>query len=100
MISRMLGAPLGGTMRGGHQVLEPWSVSLITPPNFGGGEGSWLPGRVIVALGSPSVPVTTCANAGLTPISVDARQTTAIENCRSRFMKSPGGLNTVKARTG
>jgi hypothetical protein len=37
---------------------------LITPPNGGVGAGIWLPGIVVVALGSPSVPVTTCAVAG------------------------------------
>ena len=32
-----------GTKRGGHQVFDPWRVSLITPPNFGGGAGSCVP---------------------------------------------------------
>src|SRR4051794_8966023 len=58
MISSTLGAPFGGTVRGGHHSLDPWSVSLITPPNLGGGDGSCLPSRVIVALGDPSVPLT------------------------------------------
>jgi hypothetical protein len=40
MMSSTLGAPFGGTTRGGHQVFDPWTVSLITPPNFGGGGGS------------------------------------------------------------
>jgi hypothetical protein len=39
MISRTLGAPLGGTTFGGHQVLESVAFSLITPPNLGGGGG-------------------------------------------------------------
>src|SRR5271165_6243601 len=63
MMSRMLGAPLGGTIRGGHQGLESVAFSLITPPNGGGGAGISSPLMVVVALGSPNVPVTTCAEA-------------------------------------
>src|ERR1700675_2189492 len=58
MISRMLGAPLGGTTVGGHQVFDSVASSLITPPNLGGGGGSCLPSMVVVALGAPIVPVT------------------------------------------
>src|SRR5882724_7233303 len=57
MISRMLGAPLGGTTFGGHHVFDSVASSLITPPNLGGGGGSCLPSMVIVALGNPSVPL-------------------------------------------
>src|SRR5271166_1036118 len=63
MMSRILGAPLGGTIRGGHHGLESVAFSLITPPNGGGGAGIWFPLIVVVALGSPNVPVTTCAEA-------------------------------------
>src|SRR5690349_21812928 len=66
MMSRTFGAPLGGTSRGGHQVFEPWRVSLITPPNFGSGAGSCLPLTVVVALGEPNTPVTCCAATGTT----------------------------------
>ena len=45
-------------------VFESLALSLITPPNFGGGGGSWFPGIVVVALGEPNTPVTTCAAAG------------------------------------
>src|SRR4029453_12396723 len=76
MINRMLGAPLGGTTRGGHQVFEPSRVSLITPPNFGGGTGIWLPSIVVVALGEPSSPVTCCAATG-EPASVAASSNAA-----------------------
>src|SRR5882757_9058020 len=53
MMSSTLGAPLGGTTRGGHHVFDPWTVSLITPPNLGGVGGSCLPSIVVVALGDP-----------------------------------------------
>ena len=61
MISSTLGAPLGGTTRGGHHGFESEAFSLITPPNFGSGGGSCLPPIVVVALGEPGSPVTCCA---------------------------------------
>src|SRR5271157_3003080 len=76
MMSRTLGAPLGGTTRGGHHVLESVAFSLITPPNGGGGAGIWFPLIVVVALGSPNVPVTTCAEA-LPPASKKPETTSA-----------------------
>src|ERR1043166_416409 len=64
MMSRMLGAPLGGTTVGGHHGLESGAVSLITPPNFGSGGGSCFPSIVVVAPGEPGVPVVwICAQA-------------------------------------
>jgi hypothetical protein len=65
MISRMFGAPLRGVMVGGHHGLEVFASSVMVPPNLGSGAGIWLPGIVVVALGEPSVPVTTCATAGV-----------------------------------
>src|SRR5262245_1613802 len=64
MISRMLGAPLGGTTRGGYQGVESVQLSLIVPPNFGAGGGSWFPSIVVVASGEPGTPVTCCAMVG------------------------------------
>src|SRR5271170_3525706 len=64
MIRRMLGAPLGGTMRGGHHTFDPSRVSLITPPNGGGGAGSCFGLTVVVALGEPETPLTCWAGAG------------------------------------
>ena len=62
MISSTLGAPLGGTTVGGQNGLESTALSLITPPNFGSGGGSYFPSMVVVALGEPGVPVVwTCA---------------------------------------
>ena len=56
MISRMFGAPLGGTMRGGHHGFDCAALSLITPPNSGSGGGSCLPLIVVVAFGEPGTP--------------------------------------------
>src|ERR1035438_8312426 len=57
MISRTLGAPLGGTTRGAHHDFD-WSASfLITPPNFGAGGGNCFPVMVVVAPGEPGSPV-------------------------------------------
>jgi hypothetical protein len=57
MMSSTLGAPLGGTMRGGHHGVDSEAFSLITPPNFGSGAGSCFPVIVVVASGEPGVPV-------------------------------------------
>src|SRR5258706_16095438 len=78
MMRSTLGAPLGGTTRGGHQGLESLALPLITPPNFGGGGGSCFPSSVVVALGEPSEPVTCCAAAGGATVgSKNNRGTTA-----------------------
>src|SRR5881392_906123 len=57
MIKRMLGAPLGGTTRGGQYGLESRALSLITPPNGIGGAGICFPSIVTVELGFPGVPL-------------------------------------------
>src|SRR5207244_1925400 len=57
MMSRMLGAPLGGTTRGGQYGLESLTLSLITPPNGIGGGGICFPSMVTVASGEPGVPL-------------------------------------------
>src|SRR5580658_6203638 len=62
----MLGAPLGGTTRGGHHGFESLALSFITPPNFIGGGGSCLPLIVTVASGEPGVPLICWADAGAT----------------------------------
>ena len=58
MMSSTLGAPFGGTTRGGHQAFDSEAFSLITPPNFGSGGGSCFPLMVVVAPGEPGTPVT------------------------------------------
>src|SRR6266487_1291871 len=57
MMSRMLGAPLGGTTRGGQYGVESLTLSLITPPNGIGGGGICFPSMVTVASGEPGVPL-------------------------------------------
>jgi hypothetical protein len=37
--------------------VESLALSLITPPNFGGGGGSCFPSSEVVALGVPGIPV-------------------------------------------
>src|ERR1700719_1787503 len=66
MMSRMLGAPLGGATRGGHHGVESLALSLITPPNGIGGGGSCFPSSVTVELGSPATPLICWADAGAT----------------------------------
>ena len=58
MIRRTLGAPLGGTMRGGHQGFESTALPFITPPNFSAGGGNVLEFGNSVALGEPGTPYT------------------------------------------
>jgi hypothetical protein len=53
MMSRTLGAPFGGTTRGGHQGVDSEAFSLMSPPNFGSGGGSCVPVIVVVASGEP-----------------------------------------------
>src|SRR5271155_1941406 len=83
MMSSTLGAPFGGTIRGGHQGVDSLALSLITPPNFGGGGGSCFPSMVVVALGAPRVPVTCCAAAAATA-SIAIRKNAAA--CSKNFV--------------
>ena len=53
MISRTLGAPLGGTTRGGHHGLDWSALRLISPPNAGAGGGRTSPGIGRAAAGEP-----------------------------------------------
>jgi hypothetical protein len=77
MMSSTLGAPLGGTTVGGQYGLESLALSLITPPNFGGGGGSCFPSMVIVALGEPGTPLICCADP---TCAYEARMTRDSEN--------------------
>src|SRR5215469_4165726 len=60
MISRMFGAPLGGTICGGHHGFDSAALRLITPPNFIAGAGSTFELGKTVALGEPGTPVISC----------------------------------------
>src|SRR5208283_4518224 len=89
MMSRMLGAPLGGTMRGGHHAFDSAALSLITPPNFAGGGGICFPSMVVVALGAPNSPVTCCATTGAAASMAASTDTTTLSTTArfgSRFM--------------
>ena len=76
MMSRMLGASLGGTMRGAHHGFDCRASFLISPPNFAGGAGSCFPSMVVVALGEPGVPVICCAPAARAKTAPIARART------------------------
>src|SRR5271155_4358359 len=84
MIRSTFGAPLGGTMRGGHQGVESLALSLITPPNFGGGGGSCFPSIVVVASAEPNLPVTCCPY----PFAARARNSRVTASNRST-VRSP-----------
>src|SRR4026208_543791 len=87
MMSRMLGAPLGGTTVGGHHDLESVAVSLITPPNFGSGGGSCFPSMVVVAPGEPGVPVAWVCALAEGAIAMTAAGSTAPRNiCLTDFI--------------
>jgi hypothetical protein len=85
MMSRMFGAPFGGTTVGGHQGVDCSASSLITPPKAGAGAGSCLPLMVVLALGEPRVPVTCCACA--TP-----HASTAAANVRTKPLPSGSSM--------
>src|SRR6185312_7467208 len=85
MMSRMLGAPLGGTTVGGHHGLESVAVSSITPPNFGSGGGSCFPSIVVVAPGDPGVPVVCCAKEGHAKMSAIKLTPKAVMPERAEF---------------
>jgi hypothetical protein len=53
MMSSTFGAPFGGTTRGGHHGREFTALRLISPANFGTGEGRYLPSIIEVAAGEP-----------------------------------------------
>src|SRR5262245_26542564 len=63
MMSRTLGAPLGGTIVGGHHTFESFSTALTSPANFDGiggmardASGSWYAGEP--GAGGPPEPPT------------------------------------------
>src|SRR5262249_17910190 len=87
MISRMFGAPLGGTTRAGHQGVDCAALRSILPSNFCGGGGSWLPGIVVVALGEPAAPVVSCALAA--EVSAGAARRASVTAGRFVFMGIP-----------
>jgi hypothetical protein len=57
MISSTFGAPLGGTICAGQQGFESVAPRLMTPPKAGGGDGTYLPSMVVVALVEHGVSV-------------------------------------------
>src|SRR6516165_7622656 len=103
MISNTLGAPLGGTTRGGHHGFDCRASSLITPPNLGSGGGSCFPSIVVVALGDPRVPVTCCGRAAIVPNPIsreaptNARAASRPISFKDAVMRSLPGRNPGQA---
>src|SRR5882724_9836592 len=92
MMRRMLGAPFGGTTRGGHHGVDSEAFSLITPPNFGSGGGSCFPSMVVVAPGEPGVLVVwICALVEGATAMTAAASITPRRICRADFI----GVNLV-----
>ena len=56
MISKMLGAPFGGTTWGCQKGVELRASRLIVPPNAPGGGGICRPSMVVVELVNPERP--------------------------------------------
>src|SRR5215831_12508085 len=87
IMSRMLGACLGGTIRGAHHAFDWRALSLITPPNFGSGAGSCFPLIVVVAPGEPGVPVVWISARGEGAITMTAAASIPRRNiCRADFI--------------
>src|SRR5262245_11067792 len=61
MIRSTLGAPFGGTIRAGQAGWDWAALGLISPSNFFGGLGRFLPSTVVVASREPGTPVLCCA---------------------------------------
>ena len=84
MISRTLGASLGGTTLGAHHGVDCSAPSLMTPPNAGSGGGSCVFGIVVVALGEPGVPVVCCARTSSAPMPSRAEVASSVRRNRPR----------------
>src|SRR5215469_6793544 len=76
MIKSTLGAPSGGTTRGGQYGVDCAALRSILPSNFCGGGGSCSPLMLVVAVGEPGAPVACgvdcCASIGFTRSHITA----------------------------
>src|SRR5258708_4823997 len=95
MMRRMLGAPLGGTTRGGHHGLESLALSLIVPPNGIGGGGRCFPSGVRVALGDPGSTLICWGDAGA-GASASTHTRTATQSRTADFIDCIGPLGQVE----
>ena len=53
----------------------------MTPPNFGSGGGSWVPGMAVVAPGEPGVPVVPWARAAMVAHTTRLEAVAIVESC-------------------
>src|SRR4029077_10391321 len=79
MISRMFGAPFGGTTRAAHAGFDCRAFRLISPWNGAGGCGRERPSIVGGASGEPGVPVVCCPVAEPTASSAAAMTAKAVQ---------------------
>src|SRR5262245_57955676 len=61
IIRSTLGAPFGGTIRAGQACWDWAALGLISPSNFCGGLGRFVPSMVVVASRELGPPVRCCA---------------------------------------
>src|SRR5262245_27187204 len=98
MISRMLGAPLGGTTRAGQEGFDWAALTLISPRNGAGGDGRYRPSMVSVALGEPGTPVICWATAGATASISATKHARIVGKTSCVFIRFSSPLNAWDER--
>src|SRR5215469_10875211 len=84
MISRMFGAPFGGTIRGAQQGFDSRASRLITPPNGSGCGGNCLSDLSdCKPAGEQGSDAGSCGNAPLAAIAASDRPASTIRRIRT-----------------
>src|SRR5262249_19531356 len=97
MISRMLGACLGGTMRAGHHAFDCMALSLITPPNSGSGDGNCVPLIVVVSPVEPGGPVVCMALAAAVAFGASAPKSRDVLLAAAKYPRKADKAATATA---